>query len=315
MPDSPLNAAAVVAIVGPTAAGKSALATRLALRIGGEIVNADAMQLYRGMDIGTAKASAAERAAVPHHCLDIWDVAEPASVKEYRDLARAIVVEVWDRGRIPLVVGGSWLYVRAVCDVLEIPPRDAGIRAELVAELAAVGPETLHARLAELDPAAASGILPGNGRRIVRALEVISLTGRYRAVLPEPHSWHPTLWLGVTRPRPELDDLIAQRVARMWESGLIEETRRLISAGLLSGPTACKAVGYSQAIGFIEGEMTQAEAQAETVRATKRLARRQDRTFRADTRVKWLDGCDHDRLEEAADLLQRWRESGSTPQD
>ncbi|MDZ7577546.1 MAG: tRNA (adenosine(37)-N6)-dimethylallyltransferase MiaA [Candidatus Nanopelagicales bacterium] len=315
MPDSPLNAAAVVAIVGPTAAGKSALATQLALRLGGEIVNADAMQLYRGMDIGTAKASVAERARVPHHCLDLWDVSEPASVKEYRDLARAVVVEVWDRGRIPLVVGGSWLYVRAVCDVLEIPPRDARIRAELVAELAAVGPEMLHARLAELDPAAASGILPGNGRRIVRALEVISLTGSYRAVLPEPHCWQPTLWLGVTRPRAELDDLIADRVARMWDSGLIEETRRLISAGLRSGPTACKAVGYAQAIGFIEGEMTQAEAQAETVRATKRLARRQDRTFRADTRVKWLDGCDPDRLDEAAELIRRMKEPGARPRD
>ena len=200
----------VVAVVGPTAAGKSALSIALAHALDGEVVNADSMQLYRGMDIGTAKLTPAEREGVPHHLLDIWAVTEPASVAEYQRLARAAVDDILARGKVPLLVGGSGLYVRAVLEQFEFPGTDPAVRARLEAELAAVGPAPLYARLADADPAAAAGILPGNGRRIVRALEVIELTGApFTASLPEPTPYYPAVQLGV-----DLDTAAARRADR-----------------------------------------------------------------------------------------------------
>ena len=282
----------VVAVVGPTAAGKSALSIALAHALGGEVVNADSMQLYRGMDIGTAKLTPAEREGVPHHLLDIWPVTEPASVAEYQALARAAVDDILARGRVPLLVGGSGLYVRAVLEQFEFPGTDPALRERLEAELAAVGPLPLHARLAEADPGAAASILPTNGRRIVRALEVIELTGApFTASLPTPTPYYPSVQLGVDLDTAVLDERIALRVDRMWADGLVDEVRALVAEGLPEGRTASRALGYQQVLRFLAGELTEAEAHEETVRATRRFVRRQRSWFRRDPRVHWLDAA------------------------
>lgn len=285
----------VITVVGPTAAGKSDLGVALAQHVGGEVVNADSMQLYRGMDIGTAKLADEERRGVTHHLLDVWDVTETASVAEYQRMARAQVDRLLAQGRVPVLVGGSGLYIRAVVDALEFPGTDPAVRAGFEAELARVGPGELHARLAARDPGAAEVILPSNGRRIVRALEVIEITGQpFTAQLPgsgERPPWYEALQIGVAVQRPELDDRIATRVDRMWEAGLVEEVVRLEKAGLREGLTAPRALGYQQVLRALDGEYTRAEARAETVRATKRFARRQDSWFRRDHRVQWLDGA------------------------
>ena len=247
------------------------------------------MQLYRGMDIGTGKLTVSERGAVPHHLLDIWDVTEPASVSEYQKLARAAIAGIVGRGKIPILVGGSGLYVRAVIDNLEFPGTDPAVRARLERELAQAGPTGLHARLAVADPAAAAAILATNGRRIVRALEVIELSGRpFSATLPDYRSVLPTAQLGLDIPRPVLDARIEARVRQMWQAGLVEEVRALIGAGLRDGRTASRALGYAQALRFIDGEWTAEQAEQETVVATKRFARRQESWFRRDPRVRWL---------------------------
>jgi tRNA dimethylallyltransferase len=283
----------VVAVVGPTAAGKSALSLALAHALGGEVVNADSMQLYRGMDIGTAKLTAAEREDVPHHVLDIWDVAEPASVAAYQREARKAIDGVLARGRVPLLVGGSGLYVRAVLEEFEFPGTDPALRAELEAELAADGPHALHARLAAADPDAASRILPSNGRRIVRALEVVELTGgTFTAALPEPRPYYRSYQMGVDLDPALLDQRIATRVDHMWAAGLVAETERLVTNGLRDGRTASRALGYRQVLSFLAGECTEAEAHAETVRATRRFVRRQRSWFRRDPRIQWFDGSD-----------------------
>ena len=301
----------VIAVVGPTAAGKSELSLRLAQSVGGEVVNADSMQLYRGMDIGTAKLAPGERAGVPHHLLDVWDVSEPASVSAYQLLARAAIEDVLARGRIPILVGGSGLYVRAAIDKLEFPGTDPQLRDRLEGELARVGPAAMHASLASIDPAAAAAILPGNGRRIVRALEVVELSGRpFSATLPRHESVYPTVQIGLDVPRAELDRRIADRVGRMWKLGLIDEVRGLAGAGLRDGRTASRALGYAQVLRFLDGELTQEEAAAQTVRATRRFVRRQESWFRRDPRIRWLaaDGP------VAADLaLAAVREAGSAP--
>ncbi|MBB0245602.1 tRNA (adenosine(37)-N6)-dimethylallyltransferase MiaA [Streptomyces alkaliphilus] len=284
----------VVAVVGPTAAGKSDLAIALAHRMGGEIVNADSMQLYRGMDIGTAKLPPEERGGVPHHLLDVWDVRRTATVAEYQRLARAEIDRLLAAGRVPILVGGSGLYIRGVVDELDFPGTDPAVRARLEAELAEFGSGALHARLATLDPAAARAILPGNGRRVVRALEVIEITGgTFTGRLPGPdgdRSHYPTLHIGIRVPRPELDHRIAERVDRMWRAGLVEEVRRLEAEGLREGRTASRALGYQQILAALAGECTEEEAREETVRATRRFARRQDSWFRREARVRWLDG-------------------------
>lgn len=283
----------VIAVVGPTAAGKSALGVALAHALGGEIVNADSMQLYRGMDIGTAKMTLGERDGVPHHCLDLWDVTEPASVAEYQRLARAAVDDIAARGRVPLLVGGSGLYVRAVCEEFEFPGTDPQVRARLEAELADGGPAPLHARLAEADPVAARAILPGNGRRIVRALEVIELTGApFTAALPEPRPHYDCVSIGVDRDTAELDERIATRVDMMWDGGLLDEVAGLAARGLREGRTAGRALGYQQALSQLDGLLDDATARAETVRATRRFVRRQRSWFRRDPRITWLDGAD-----------------------
>ncbi|MGW1059667.1 tRNA (adenosine(37)-N6)-dimethylallyltransferase MiaA [Micromonospora rubida] len=282
----------VVAVVGPTAAGKSALSIALAHALDGEVVNADSMQLYRGMDIGTAKLMPAEREGVPHHLLDIWEVTEPASVAEYQRLARAAVDDVLARGRVPLLVGGSGLYVRAVLERFEFPGTDPAVRERLEAELAGAGPAPLHARLRAADPAAAAGILPGNGRRIVRALEVIELTGApFTASLPEPTPYYPSVQLGVDLDTTTLDERIALRVDRMWADGLVAETRALIGRGLPEGRTASRALGYQQVLRLLAGELTETGAHDETVRATRRFVRRQRSWFRRDRRIHWLDSA------------------------
>jgi tRNA dimethylallyltransferase len=281
----------VIAVVGPTAAGKSDLSLELASALDAEVINADSMQLYQGMDIGTAKLTAAERGQVPHHLLDIWPVTRAASVSEYQQLARAAIEDIQQRGRTAILVGGSGLYVRAAVDNLQFPGTDPEVRASLEEELASAGPAALHARLAAADPAAAAAILPGNGRRIVRALEVIQLSGRaFTATLPAFESVFPVVQLGVTLPRAALDQRGADRVDRMWQLGLVDEVRALAAAGLREGRTASRALGYAQVLRFLDGDWTEADAAAQTVQATRRFVRRQESWFRRDPRVIWLEG-------------------------
>jgi tRNA dimethylallyltransferase len=280
----------VIAVVGATATGKSGLATGLALALGGEVVNADSMQLYRGMDIGTAKEPEAARRGVPHHLLDIWPVTRTANVADYAKLARAAIDEIIARGRVPILAGGSGLYVRAALDDLDFPGTDEAIRASLEEELTLVGAAALHTRLARLDPAAAAAILPGNGRRIVRALEVIEISGRpFTATMPAFAENRPAVQIGLTLPRPELDQRIAARVDRMWQAGLEAEVRSLAAQGLRDGKTASRALGYQQLLRYLDGERTLDEARLETMKATRRFARRQESWFRRDPRVRWLD--------------------------
>jgi tRNA dimethylallyltransferase len=280
----------VIAVVGPTATGKTALAVELARRLGGEIVNADSMQLYRGMDIGTAKPVEAERGGVPHHLLDLWHVRQPASVAEYRDRARAEIDRLRTAGTVPLLVGGSGLYIRAVLDELDFPGTDAAVRARLEEELAEVGPARLHARLSSLDPAAGAAVLPSNGRRIVRALEVIELTGGpFRARLPEPAPHYPAVVVGLDREPAELDERIALRVDRMWAAGLVDEVAALADDGLREGPTASRALGYAQVLAQFDGTLTAEEARERTVSTTRRFVRRQRSWFRRDPDITWFD--------------------------
>lgn len=270
----------------------------LAQQLGGEVVNADSMQLYRGMDIGTAKLTPAERDGVPHHLMDIWDVTEAASVAEYQRLARTEIDRLLSEGRTPVLVGGSGLYVKGAIDALEFPGTDPGVRARLEQELTEHGSGALHARLATLDPGAAQAILPSNGRRIVRATEVIEITGKpFTANLPGDEAVYDALQIGVDVERPELDERIRTRVDRMWEAGLVDEVRDLEARGLREGRTASRALGYQQVLAALAGECTEDEARAETVRATKRFARRQDSWFRRDPRVEWLSGAETQRAE------------------
>lgn len=293
----------VVAVVGPTAAGKTALSLSLARRLDGEVVNADSMQLYRGMDIGTAKLRPDQWRGVPHHVLDLWEVTEPASVAEYQRIARAAIDAVIARGRVPLLVGGSGLYVRAVLEQFDFPGTDAGLRAELEADLAAVGPVAMHARLAARDPDSAARILPTNGRRIVRALEVVQLTGgRFVATLPTPTPYYPAVHIGVDRDPAEVDARIAERVAQMWADGLVEEVRALEQRGLRTGRTASRALGYQQVLRFLAGECTEDQARDDTVAATRRFVRRQRSWFRRDPAVVWLDGASPTLLADAVAL-------------
>ncbi|MER5866999.1 tRNA (adenosine(37)-N6)-dimethylallyltransferase MiaA [Kitasatospora sp. NPDC002040] len=310
MSSSPVTQPRVVSVVGATAAGKSDLAVAIARTLGGEVINTDSMQLYRGMDIGTAKLTTAERGGIPHHLLDIWEVTEAASVAEFQRLARAEIDRLLAEGRTPVLVGGSGLYVRAAIDEMEFPGTDPEVRARLDAECEQVGPGALHRRLAGLDPAAAEAILPSNGRRIVRALEVIEITGRpFTASLPTNTAVYDAVQIGVQVERPELDRRIELRVDRMWEAGLPAEVRELEARGLRDGLTASRALGYQQVLAHFAGDCTEAEAKAETVRATRRFARRQESWFRRDDRIHWLSrpaGTDPvELLERSLDLIAR----------
>jgi tRNA dimethylallyltransferase len=299
----------IVAVVGPTAAGKSELAVALALALEGEVVNGDSMQIYRGMDIGTAKMTPEGRRGVPHHLFDLLDVGEPATVAEFQGWAREALSDCRSRKRTPVLVGGSALYLRAVLDEFEFPGADPGIRSELEHELAELGPAVLHERLAALDPDSAATILPTNGRRIVRALEVITLTGRpFRARLPEHvYAFDRVVQIGIDIPRDTLDARIAERVQRMWDAGLVDEVRRLERAGLREGRTASRALGYRQVLEFLAGECTEDEAREATVRATRRFARRQDTWFKRDDRIIWLPWDDRELLGSALDAVRSVR--------
>jgi tRNA dimethylallyltransferase len=305
--------APIVAVVGPTAVGKSAIALRIANEVGGEIVNADAMQLYAGMDVGTAKVPVVERVSIPHHIFDIWPVTFPASVVDYQGRAVEAVHEILGRGNVPVVVGGSGLYVRALLDDLRIPPTDPEVRRRLEAEIAEVGPQPLHDRLQLQDPTAAAAILPSNSRRIVRALEVVELTGSFSATLPDGrYRWPDTIQIGLDTNSEQLDHRIAVRVQEMFDAGLVREVADLEQVGLRGSPTASKALGYAQILAAIaEAERTGAEpdiagAREATVVATRRFVRRQRSWFRRDSRIRWFDQADQ-AVSDALEALSRNR--------
>jgi len=291
----------IVAIVGPTAAGKTGLSLDLAEQLGGEVVNTDAMQLYRGMDIGTAKLPIADQRGIPHHLLDLLTVREPATVAEFQGWARRVIADLRAAGRPPVLVGGSALYVRAVLDRFEFPGTDPEVRAKWEAELVVRGAADLYALLAERDPEAAARIQPDNGRRIVRALEVIELTGRpFSATLPQLEYVDPaTVQLGLRIDRELLEQRIERRVAEMFENGLVDEVRHLLGEGLAEGRTASRAIGYQQVIAHLIGELTLDEARERTVIATRQFARRQMAWWKDDPRITWIEYDAPDRVEQA----------------
>ncbi len=296
----------VIAIVGPTATGKSDLAVALAQRLGGEIVNADSMQLYAGMDIGTAKLPRAEQGGIEHHLLDIWPIGKSAAVAQYQAISRLAIAAIHDRGRLPIMVGGSGLYLRGALDNLDFPGESPEIRERLYAELDARGPQPLHDRLAELDPLASAAILPTNGRRIVRALEVIELTGApFTARMPGFDSIYDLTELGLDR--ADLDERVDLRVHRMMAQGFPDEVRALLPKGLRASPTAGKALGYQQLLAVLDDDGTVTgdldDAVEQTVRGTRRFVRRQRSWFRRDPRVHWLDAAAPDLLDHALRTL------------
>ncbi|MCW2767089.1 MAG: tRNA delta(2)-isopentenylpyrophosphate transferase [Nocardioides sp.] len=297
----------IVAVVGATASGKTGLSLDLAERLGGEIVNTDAMQVYRGMDIGTAKLPPAERRGIPHHLLDTLTVRDLATVAQFQGWARAVDAELRAGGRVPVLVGGSALYTRAILDRFEFPGTDQEVRRELEAELERAGSAALHERLAGLDPEAGTRIQVENGRRIVRALEVIALTGRaYSASLPTLEYADPlTIQIGVDIDRPTLDRRIEQRVDHMFEQGFVDEVERLLAEGLAEGPTAGRAIGYREVRAYLAGELGLDRAREQTMAATRRFARRQDSWFRKDPRIVWVDHDDPDRADLAAAAVGR----------
>ena len=296
----------LIAVVGATATGKSDLAIALAQHLDGEVVNADALQLYRGMDIGTAKVTEQERAAVPHHLLDVLEVTEEASVSAYQRAARAAIDAIRARGRTPILVGGSGLYVRAALDDIEFPPTDADLRARLEQRAQQEGTEALHRELAARDPEAAGSIGPRDARRIVRALEVGTLTGRpFTAFLPRPLYVDPaTVQIAPRWDRAVLHERIARRVERMVEQGLLEEIRDLRDQGLDRGQTARRAIGYEQGLAVLDGTLSCAQAIQDTIAGTRRLIRKQDTWFRRDRRITWLDGGAEDLLEHALEVIE-----------
>ena len=288
----------VLAINGQTASGKTAVAVavaRLLERDGirAEIVNADSMLVYRGMDIGTAKPTLAERGGVPHHLVDIMEVTQGATVADFQALARATIAGLRAAGVVPILAGGSALYVHAILDEIDFPGTDAALRARLEAELAEIGPAALHERLTALDPQAAAGILPGNARRTVRALEVIELTGSYTSSLPGwDYALGDVLQYGLEVPRDVLDARIEARAHQMWDDGFVDEVRGLVGRGLREGRTAWRALGYRQVLAFLDGELTEAEALQATIAGTRRFSRKQMGWFRRDPRIVWLSADD-----------------------
>lgn len=290
----------IVAVVGATASGKSDLALALAERLGGEIINTDAMQVYRGMDIGTAKVPEAERRGIRHHLLDMLEVTEPATVAQFQVWAHDLIADCRARGVVPVLVGGSALYTRAILDVFDFPSTDPSVRAQLEADLEADGVDNLLLRLRAVDPASADRI-GINGRRIVRALEVISITGEpYTSSLPDPTYADPdTVQIGVDIDRPTSDARVAERVEAMWAAGFVDEVRALEARGLREGVTASRAIGYGQVLAFLDGTITEAQAREQTVNRTRRFVRRQDGWFRKDPRIHWVGFDDPDRVEKA----------------
>lgn len=295
-----------IAVVGPTASGKSALGIALAHEFGGEVVNVDSMQLYRGMDIGTAKLPVEERGGIPHHLLDIWDVTKTASVAEYQALAVAKVEEIMARGKVPVLVGGSMLYVQSLIDAWSFPPTDPAMRARYEARLQEIGIDALHAELAEVDPEAASIIEDKDPRRTVRALEVIELTGKpFKASQPPKNA--PPRWgtriLGLRTNAEWLNPRIELRTRMMFEQGLIDETRALVTDGLVRNSTAGRAIGYAQVLAMFDGDLTEEEALEQTITGTRRYVRRQRSWFNRDPRTQWLDAADSNVVDLALDSL------------
>lgn len=288
----------VIIICGPTATGKSDLALEVAGLIGGEIVNADSMQLYKGMDIGTAKLSVNERNGIPHHLLDILTVEEDASVAQYQALARAAVDEIRSRNKAAIIVGGTGLYIKSIIDEMNFPETDPELRKKLESEAELLGTAELYSRLRLLDPEAAAAIEPANTRRIIRALEVIEVTGQpYSANLPSDTSlrYPDALHIGLSMERSSLAPRIEARVHRMWQSGLVAEVDSLIEAGLLRGSTAQRAIGYAQVIAMRNGDISESKAIEETIVATRQYVRRQETWFKRDPRIQWI-GEDQPRL-------------------
>lgn len=295
----------IIAVVGATATGKSELGLNLAERLDGEIINADAMQLYRGMDIGTAKVAPEERRGIPHHQLDVLEVTEEASVAAYQTAARGDIRSIRERDRVPILVGGSGLYVRAVLDRLEIPPTDPVVRARLEEQAVEVGADTMYRLLLQRDPAAAAQIQAANVRRVVRALEVTELTGRpFSASMPKRELVAPTVIIGLSADRSVLDERTDARVEHMWRAGLRAEVEDLLRAGLRDGFTASRAIGYAQAIGVVDGQLTEPEAVAETAQATRRYVRRQESWFRSDPRIRWVDATHRVDVDEVLALVR-----------
>lgn len=300
----------IIAVLGPTGTGKSDLGVALARAVDGEVVNADSMQLYRGMDIGTAKLTPAERYGVPHHLLDVLDVREEASVARYQREARERFAEIRGRGRTPILVGGSGLYARAALDVLEFPPTDAEVRQRWQELLETEGRGVLTARLEAVDPVSAGRGL--DDRRLVRALEVHELTGRpFSSYMPRREHREPALQIGLNGPRDLLHERLGARVHRMVRAGLVEEVRGLAERGLREGRTASRALGYAQFLRVVDGEASEEEAAQETIIATRRFARRQVTWFRADPRTSWIGFTlsPRQQLDRALALI----EEGSTP--
>jgi tRNA dimethylallyltransferase len=302
----------LIAVVGATGTGKSELALAIAEQIrdrGGkaEIVNADAMQLYRGMDIGTAKLSVEARRDIPHHLIDVLAITDESTAAEYQKLARESILQLQSGGVIPILVGGSMLYLAAVLNNFEFPVRDADLRATLEQELEKFGSVQMHRKLEELDPIAASRIIAENGRRIVRALEIVMLTGEpFAAALPEKiDSWQPVIELGLRIDRPILVERLAERVRGMWQAGLLDEVAGLIPAGLRESKTASVAIGYAQALAQLDGVLSEQEAIDSTTRLTQRYARRQVSWFKRDDRIHWLDALSGDLENTAMELVLR----------
>jgi len=299
----------IVAIVGATGTGKSGLSLDLAERLAArgtpaEIVNADAMQLYRGMDIGTAKLSVAERRGIPHHLLDVLEISDESSVADYQVKARAAIAGILERGAIPILVGGSGLYVSSVLWNFTFPGTDADIRGALEAELEASGPGILYQRLTALDAEAAVAIGPHNGRRLVRALEVIELTGEpFGSGLPDDSEpWRPVTIIGLQSPREILVPRLDARVEKMWANGLLDEVRGLDRDRL--GITAARAIGYAQALAQLDGELSEAGAIEQAAALTRRYARRQVGWFRRYAGAHWFDADDVRLLNAALDTIE-----------
>lgn len=300
----------LLCIVGPTGSGKSGLAIKVALELAksgikAEIVNADSMQFYRGMDIGTAKVTLAERAGIEHHMLDWLDISEENTAARYQLEARKVIADLIEKGILPIVVGGSMLYIAALINTFEFPGRDEALRAQLEQDLLEQGPAAMHKRLELLDETAASRIEPQNGRRIVRALEIVMITGEpFAASLPDQfESFLPVLEIGLNSAREHLVERLAQRVRDMWSAGLIDEVKSLENKGIRDSKTASQAIGYSQALANIDGRLTEEEAIAETILLTQRYARRQMSWFRRDPRINWFDYQDENLLDEVMEIV------------
>ena len=303
----------LIAVVGPTGAGKSALAIDIAKHIiakGGkaEIINCDSMQFYKGMDVGTAKLSISERQGIAHHLFDFLEITDESTAAEYQQIARPLILDLQSQGITPILVGGSMLYVAAVLNMFEFPARDEELRAKLEQDLIAHGPHEMHRRLKAIDPGAASRIIPENGRRSVRALEIVTLTGEpFAAALPDvPEDWQPVLEIGINGDREDLRARLEARVHKMWAEGLIDEVKALEPKGVRAGKTSSAAIGYTQALKQIDGELTEAEAIADTVRLTQKYARRQMSWFRRDQRIQWLDYQDPEAIQKALAMVDAW---------